>query len=64
VGQLIGSWAAGAVVDRYATATDAGTQHMWQTIWLVPAVMAFIVLLLFAFFFREPVQRAGVAASP
>jgi nucleoside transporter len=63
VGQLIGSWAAGAVVDRYATATDAGTQHLWQTIWLVPAVMAFIVLLLFALFFREPVQRAGAAAA-
>jgi nucleoside transporter len=51
VGQLIGSWAAGAVVDRYAVATDAGTQHLWQTIWLVPA---FMVLLLFALFFRDP----------
>ena len=54
VGQLIGSWAAGAVVDRYAVATDAGTQHLWRTIWLVPAVMAFVVLLLFAMFFRDP----------
>lgn len=54
VGQLIGSWTAGAVVDRYATATDAGTQHLWQTIWMVPAVMAFAVLVLFAVFFREP----------
>jgi nucleoside transporter len=59
IGQLIGSWAAGAVVDRYAVATDAGTQHLWQTIWLVPAVMAFVVLLLFALFFRDP----GVSRS-
>jgi nucleoside transporter len=54
VGQLIGSWAAGAVVDGYATATTAGTQHLWQAIWLVPAVMAFAVMVLFMVFFREP----------
>ena len=54
VGQLIGSWAAGAVVEQYAVATDAGTQHLWQTIWLVPAVMALVVMLLFALFFRDP----------
>jgi nucleoside transporter len=54
VGQLIGSWAAGAVVDRYTLAADEGTRHLWATIWLVPAVMAVVVLLLFAVFFREP----------
>ena len=54
VGQLIGNWAAGAVVDRYTTAADPAAQHLWQTIWLVPAVMAFVVLVLFAIFFREP----------
>ena len=54
VGQLIGSWAAGAVVDGYATASTAGTQHLWQAIWLVPAVMAFAVMVLFMVFFREP----------
>ena len=52
VGQLIGSWAAGAVVDHYAVATDAGTRHLWQAIWMVPAVMAFVVMLLFLVFFR------------
>ncbi len=58
VGQLIGSWAAGAVVDRYTLAADAGTRHAWTCIWLVPAVMAFVVMLLFAFFFREPDRRS------
>jgi nucleoside transporter len=57
VGQLIGSWAAGAVVERFTLAADEGTRHAWMCIWLVPAVMAFIVMLLFAFFFREP-ERA------
>jgi nucleoside transporter len=56
VGQLIGSWAAGAVVDHYAVATDAGTRHLWQTIWMVPAVMAFVVMLLFLLFFRDPAR--------
>jgi nucleoside transporter len=56
VGQLIGSWAAGAVVDKYAVATDAGTRHLWQTIWMVPAIMAFVVMLLFLLFFRDPAR--------
>jgi nucleoside transporter len=59
VGQLIGSWAAGVVVDHYAVATDAGTQHLWQAIWLVPAVMAFVVMIAFALFFRDPDLRAA-----
>ncbi len=57
-GQLIGNWAAGAVVNRYTLATDAGTRHLWETIWLVPAVMAFVVMLLFLIFFREPPAEA------
>jgi nucleoside transporter len=61
VGQLIGSWAAGAVVDHYAVATDAGTRHLWQTIWMVPAIMAFVVLLLFLLFFREPATAVTTA---
>lgn len=63
VGQLVGSWAAGAVVDGYATATTAGTQHLWQAIWLVPAVMAFVVMVLFMVFFREPAPPASRTAS-
>ncbi len=30
VGQLIGSWAAGAVVDHYAYAQDAAMRHQWE----------------------------------
>jgi nucleoside transporter len=56
VGQLIGSWAAGYVVERYTVEAATGTGHVWQTIWLIPAAMAFAVLLLFAVFFRDPGQ--------
>ncbi|HTB68185.1 MAG TPA: nucleoside permease [Steroidobacteraceae bacterium] len=60
VGQLIGSWAAGAVVDHYAYARDAAARHHWEAIWTVPAVMAMVVALLFMLFFKDPPRMAAV----
>ena len=53
VGMLIGSWVSGPVVDRYARQADGGglVSHDWTAIWLWPASMAFVIILLFAFFF-------------
>jgi nucleoside transporter len=59
VGMFIGAWASGAVVDAY-TLPD-GTRN-WDAIWIVPAVGAAVVLLLFAVFFR-PETRTPVAAA-
>jgi len=59
VGQLIGSLTAGAVVKRYTL--DDGS-HAWLCIWLVPAAMALVVLVLFALLFRDP--KLKPAASP
>jgi MFS family permease len=54
VGMLIGTWASGPVVDRYArVAADGTTTHDWTAIWLWPAAMAAVVMVLFALFFRE-----------
>jgi nucleoside transporter len=49
VGMLIGSLVSGPIVDAYKT----GDTHDWQSIWLVPAAIALVVVALFIIFFRE-----------
>jgi nucleoside transporter len=56
VGMFIGSLLSGFVVDLYV----AGDGHVWRQIWIVPAVWAAAVLVLFALFFRD--RRASAAA--
>ena len=51
---------AGKVGQMYTLAKPVGTiKHNWQAIWLVPGVMATIVLVLFAIFFKEPARKEG-----
>jgi nucleoside transporter len=52
VGMFVGSYLAGWVLDRYATTQNGVTLHTWQPIWIIPAVFAGVVLVLFAAFFR------------
>ncbi len=47
-GQAIGSWLSGAVVDMYATRVGDVVTHDWRAIWIVPAMGALGVLLIFA----------------
>lgn len=52
VGQLIGFWVAGYVLKYYrGIYTDIAS--VWQQVWLVPAAIAVIVMLLFAVFFKN-----------
>jgi nucleoside transporter len=50
VGMLIGFLISGPIVDSHLQAD--GT-HNWQSIWLIPAAIALVVLLLFLLLFRE-----------
>jgi nucleoside transporter len=62
VGMLIGSLFSGVVVDKWQI---AGGGHDWQTIWLIPAGVAAVVLLLFLVFFKDqPVARQEATPYP
>lgn len=54
-GMFIGSWASGQIVSRYVidTTADGTPIYDWASIWLIPAAMAGVVLILFALFFRD-----------
>ena len=54
VGMFIGSWLSGVVVESYTIIGDDNNPiYQWNSIWLVPAVLAGIVLVLFTIFFKE-----------
>ena len=69
VGNFIGAWASGRIVEAYRLADAAGgITHDWRSIWIVPAAGALGVLLLFALLFRvtsraEPSRAAAAAAT-
>jgi nucleoside transporter len=57
VGNLIGAWASGRVVESYTLGTPIGTiAHDWRAIWLIPAAGAVGVFLIFALMFRPSKQ--------
>jgi len=62
VGMLIGNWISGPIVDMYAMRVGDTVVHDWTAIWLWPAAMAFVVILLFAFFFRSPGRPAATSS--
>ncbi len=49
VGILVGSLVSGPIVDYFATA-DA---HQWRQIWLIPAAIAAVVLVVFLLLFKD-----------
>jgi nucleoside transporter len=52
-GYIVGAFVSGRVVGAFASPSAAGTvTHDWPRIWLYPATMAFVVLVLFALLFR------------
>ena len=65
LGQFVGSWLSGVVVQANAVAGTAGAEaaHDWRAVWLVPAVGALAVLVIFAIFFR-PAPTAPAPGVP
>src|SRR4029079_19580722 len=61
VGLFIGSWVCGKVVDAYAVMGPSGVAtHDWRSIWMIPAIGAAVILVVFALLFRP---RAEVKAT-
>ena len=66
VGLYIGSWVSGKVVDAYAiTGANGVVTHDWRSIWLVPAIGAGIILVVFALLFRptSAVASRGISSD-
>jgi nucleoside transporter len=49
IGMLVGFWVAGLVADHFIGVDG----HNWTSIWLIPASIALLVTLIFAFFFKD-----------
>ena len=63
-GQAIGSWVSGRVVDAHAIGVGGAVQHDWRAIWVVPAIGAFGVLLIFAALFTAKATPVAGVAEP
>ena len=48
-GMFIGSWLSGVVGEQY----KQGDTHSWQEIWLIPAAMSAVLIVVFALLFKE-----------
>ena len=53
LGMFIGTWFAGVMVGLFTSAEGGLTTHTWTQIWLIPMVIAIVVLILFAVLFKN-----------
>jgi len=55
IGGFVGTMIAGQVQGHYTS--PGGAAHDWQSIWIIPAIGASAVLVIFLIFFRNPPAR-------
>jgi len=64
VGWFLGSWSAGKVVQAYSVVQGGEVAgHHWDKIWVIPAVGAAVVLVLFQFFFRPTLTAKEMSSQ-
>ncbi|MEM6800434.1 MAG: nucleoside permease [Bacteroidota bacterium] len=56
LGMFIGSWLTGRIMDSYKLAEGSIT-HDWYSVWMVPAILSFIVMIFFALMFKDSVKE-------
>ena len=59
VGMLIGAQTTGWLFNGVVTGNGADVLGQWQTFWMVPAVFAGVVMVLFALLFNDKGQADG-----
>jgi nucleoside transporter len=59
IGMGIGSKLSGLVLDKYTSTVDGVTKHDWTSVWLVPAGIAAVVLVLFIIAFKDNKVKAS-----
>jgi len=64
-GMVIGAAISGRVAEHYQI-MEAGevVGHQWPQVWVIPAVMAVVVIVLFALLFREKTRTEDQPAAP
>jgi nucleoside transporter len=62
-GMYIGASLSGRVVDLYASPAGAAVPHQWDRIWIVPAIMAGVVMAIFALLFQDRERKPEPAAA-
>lgn len=53
VGQLIGFWVASFIGDKYKDLKSTDLSLFWENTWVVPAGIAFVVMIIFLIFFKD-----------
>lgn len=66
IGMGIGSKLSGIVLDKYTLTDAAGVvTHNWNGVWMIPAGIAALVLILFIIFFKDNnSQKVSVVSTP
>jgi nucleoside transporter len=67
LGYFVGAFVSGAVANRYATpAPGGGVVHDWHAVWMVPAIGAAAVFVVFSLAFRPAKSKstAGTVEAP
>lgn len=64
VGMLIGSYVSGFVTEKFVSTSSSSLSYDWQSVWLIPGVIAVLVGLLFIFFFRENPIKSVIREKP
>lgn len=57
-GMFVGSWLSGIVAQKYTH----GAAHDWQAIWLIPAAMGAVLVIVFALLFKDNTAKEQSAS--